>query len=99
MVKMMLTDNQRSKEDYSDDSLFYAQPRFSHHLDEKFRLRLTDLYRQKICEGSVVLDLMSSWVSHLPTDLRFKRVIGSKEKYNYCKFRSFCYGMQKTRIK
>jgi hypothetical protein len=32
--------------------------------------------RQKIPEDSVILDLMSSWVSHLPPERRRKRVIG-----------------------
>ncbi len=74
--KSILTDLQRSKEDNSDDSLFYASPRIAHHLDEGFRARLTDVYRQYIPEDSVVLDLMSSWVSHLPEDNKYKRVIG-----------------------
>ena len=30
-----------------DDSLFYFQPRFVHHLDEGFRVNLSNLYREK----------------------------------------------------
>ena len=76
MVQILLTDNQRVKEDSSDDSLFYAQPRFTHHLDNGFRSRLTELYQKKLSPGSVVLDLMSSWVSHLPGNIKYQKVIG-----------------------
>ncbi len=76
MVKKILNDYQRSKEDNSDDSIFYAQPRFVHHLDEGFRTRLTQLYSKQISTESVILDLMSSWVSHLPPNIKYKRVIG-----------------------
>ncbi len=76
MIEKILTDFQRTKQDNNDDSLFYAQPRFVHHLDEGFRTRLTKFYKQLIPCESVVLDLMSSWVSHLPEDVVYKRVIG-----------------------
>ena len=32
--------------------------------------------REKIAEDCVILDLMSSWVSHLPPERRRKKVIG-----------------------
>ncbi len=76
MTVQILTDYERTKEDNNDDSLFYSQPRFVNHLDESFRNRLTNLYREKIPEGSVLLDLMSSWISHLPKEIKYKRVIG-----------------------
>ncbi len=38
--------------------------------------QVTELYRRRIPEDSVVLDLMSSWVSHLPDGVRYRRVIG-----------------------
>jgi SAM-dependent methyltransferase len=41
-----------------------------------FRQRLTQLYRERIPAGAVVLDLMSSWVSHLPDDVAYASVIG-----------------------
>lgn len=72
----VLTDSQRYKLDASNDELFYSQPRFVHHLDGGFRSRLTRLYRQKIPPCALVLDLMSSWVSHLPEDVSYDRVIG-----------------------
>ncbi len=72
----ILTDYERAKQDNSDDSLFYATPRFVYHLDKGFRSRLTKLYREKIDKNSVILDLMSSWVSHLPKEITYTKVIG-----------------------
>ncbi len=76
MVVQVLADQQRFKLDRSDDALFYAEPRFVHHLDGAFRARLTALYREHIPPCAVVLDLMSSWVSHLPENVSYERVIG-----------------------
>jgi SAM-dependent methyltransferase len=76
VVVQVLTESQRRKWDSSDDAMFYAQPRFVHHLDAAFRQRLTQLYRERIPAGAVVLDLMSSWVSHLPDDVAYASVIG-----------------------
>ena len=72
----VLTEDQRRKWDESNDDLFYAEPRFVQHLDEAFRRRLTQLYRQRIPPCAVVLDLMSSWHSHLPAHLKPVRVVG-----------------------
>jgi SAM-dependent methyltransferase len=76
VVVQVLTESQRRKWDSSDDAMFYAEPRFVHHLDAAFRQRLTQLYRERIPAGVVVLDLMSSWVSHLPDDVAYASVIG-----------------------
>jgi SAM-dependent methyltransferase len=75
-VVEVLSNAQRFKLDPSDDALFYAEPRFVHHLDGAFRSRLSRLYRERIPPCAVVLDLMSSWVSHLPHDVVFEQVIG-----------------------
>jgi len=72
----VLTEAQRRKWDSSNDELFYAEPRFVQHLDGAFRERLTRLYRERIPSGAVVLDLMSSWVSHLPEEVSYASVIG-----------------------
>ena len=76
MAVTVLSPAERDKLDRSDDSLFYAEPRFVHHLDASFRARLTQLYRERIPACAVVLDLMSSWVSHLPEDITYQEVIG-----------------------
>ncbi len=76
IARLVLSDPQRFKEDNSNDELFYEHPRFVHHLDEGFRKRLTQLYKDRIPTNSVILDLMSSWVSHLPQEVNYKKVIG-----------------------
>jgi hypothetical protein len=62
--------------DDGDDLLFYAPARLVTHIDENAVAALTDYYRSILPPGSVVLDLMSSWVSHLPPDVAFAEVIG-----------------------
>jgi SAM-dependent methyltransferase len=61
------------RQDAADDAVFYAQPRLTHHLDATCRAAISELYRRFLRPGQRVLDLMSSWASHLPespTDLR-----------------------------
>ncbi|WP_255195656.1 class I SAM-dependent methyltransferase [Halorarius litoreus] len=62
----VLSDVERTKLLQADDAEFYAQPRFVHHVERPFRDRLTRLYATELADGHRVLDLMSSWVSHLP---------------------------------
>jgi SAM-dependent methyltransferase len=76
LVVEVLSAAERFKLDGSDDALFYAEPRFVQHLDGAFRNRLTRLYRERIPPCAVVLDLMSSWVSHLPADITYEQVVG-----------------------
>ena len=76
MVVEVLTEADRRKIDRSDDALFYAEPRFVQHLDGGFRARLTELYRHRLPAGSQLLDLMTSWVSHLPEEIGYGSVIG-----------------------
>ncbi|MDD1413347.1 class I SAM-dependent methyltransferase [Dolichospermum sp. ST_con] len=73
---MPLQPNQRIKLDDSDDQLFYSYPRFVTHVDEGFIQQLTDLYSQRLPANTRILDLMSSWVSHLPKDIDFAHVEG-----------------------
>jgi SAM-dependent methyltransferase len=72
----MLQPDHRTKLDESDDALFYDSPRFVTHVDDGFIDQLTDLYRQKLKPDMRILDLMSSWVSHLPEELEFAHVEG-----------------------
>ena len=64
------------KEDGSDDADFYAPARLVTHIDERATEALTAYYRAALPTGGVLLDLMSSWVSHLPPEVRFREVIG-----------------------
>ena len=73
---MKLSTEDRGKSDISDDEIFYQQPRFVHHLSDSFRTRLTNLYSEYLLKHYIILDLMSSWVSHLPPNIRYKKVIG-----------------------
>ena len=64
--------------DESDDAAFYAAPRFVVHVDEATIAALTGWYGEVLAPGAEVLDLMSSWVSHLPeaAALPLGRVVG-----------------------
>lgn len=64
------------REDDGDDGRFYAQPRFVQHIDRHASATIAALYGRLIPAGSRVLDLMSSWVSHLPDDLATAAVTG-----------------------
>ena len=76
MTGILLNTYQRSKVDDNDDLIFYSQPRLVNHLDDAFRARLTQLYRDQLDKDMAILDLMSSWVSHLPDEITYRRVIG-----------------------
>tara|TARA_Y100001968_G_C19262145_1_gene669849 strand:- start:7 stop:657 length:651 start_codon:yes stop_codon:yes gene_type:complete len=73
---MELSTKEREKIDISDDEFFYKQPRYVHHLSLSFRNRLTNLYSEYLRNHYVILDLMSSWVSHLPQKSKYKKVVG-----------------------
>ena len=64
------------KQDGGDDDAFYAPPRLVTHIDEAATQALTACYRANLPAGGVLLDLMSSWVSHLPPEMTFTEVIG-----------------------
>ena len=64
------------REDTSSDRFFYESPRFVNHIDDATIEALTSLYRELIPPDSRVLDLMSSWVSHLPSERSYASVTG-----------------------
>jgi hypothetical protein len=64
------------KEDGSNDLAFYAPPRLVTHIDEVAVEALTGSYRGLLPDDGRILDLMSSWVSHLPADRRYREVVG-----------------------
>lgn len=65
-----------AKPDRHPDPLFYAQPRLVAHIDAAAIAAVTDLYRAVVPAGGIVLDLMSSWISHLPDEVAYGSVIG-----------------------
>jgi SAM-dependent methyltransferase len=62
--------------DEADDEQFYGQARLVTHLDDATLEALTQLYRELVPAHAHVLDLMSSWVSHLPPEVPYQRVSG-----------------------
>ena len=64
------------KADPSPDTQFYAQPRLVTHIDDGAIAAVTELYRNTLPAGGAILDLMSSWVSHLPDDVDYAYVTG-----------------------
>ena len=64
------------KVDPTDDLAFYAPARLVTHIDETATATLTGFYRAMLTPGGTILDLMSSWVSHLPPELALAGVIG-----------------------
>ncbi len=62
--------------DNSPDPVFYQVPRFVAHIDEETIDALTSFYREILFDGADVLDLMSSWISHLPEEPKLGRVAG-----------------------
>jgi SAM-dependent methyltransferase len=64
------------RDDESADELFYIVPRLVNHIDERAIAAATELYRRLLPPNGAILDLMSSWVSHLPPERRYERVVG-----------------------
>lgn len=62
--------------DESSDGIFYAEPRMVVHLDEPSLTAITQLYRQLLPAGGTILDMMSSWKSHLPEEIEYSNVCG-----------------------
>ncbi len=65
-----------AKQDMSSDLTFYGPARLVSHIDAAAISALTAFYRTRLPEGGRILDLMSSWVSHLPDDRAFAEVVG-----------------------
>ena len=65
-----------ARQDEKADAHFYEKPRLVHHLDETAREIVADVYKRFVKDGMHVLDLMSSWVSHLPPQVKPDQVSG-----------------------
>ena len=64
------------RQDETPDAYFYQAPRFVTHIDADAIGAVTQLYRDYFRPGADLLDLMSSWVSHLPPEVAYGRVAG-----------------------
>jgi SAM-dependent methyltransferase len=62
--------------DEAPDEEFYLLPRFVTHIDNRAIAAVTQLYREFFPPGGEILDVMSSWVSHLPPEVEYRRVVG-----------------------
>lgn len=62
--------------DESDDAFFYSVPRLVTHIDDAAIAAATAFYEETLPAGGAILDLMSSWVSHLPEGAAFAEVVG-----------------------
>ena len=66
-----------SRVDDRNDREFYSKDRFVNHLDSVALETVSDLIGKLIVEPNpVILDLMTSWDSHLPDDLKVGSVTG-----------------------
>lgn len=65
-----------AKQDAGDDLAFYAPPRLVTHIDAGATAALTGYYRKTVPANARVLDLMSSWVSHLPAGVSYAETVG-----------------------
>jgi SAM-dependent methyltransferase len=66
-----------SRQDESDDAVFYSRDRFVEHLDATALATIENLIDQLIGKnGPAILDLMASWNSHIPATVRFSRLAG-----------------------
>ena len=75
MAMMPLSPDLFARLDESPDDLFYATPRFVTHIDDAAIAAVTQLYREYFPPGGAILDLMSSWVSHLPREIVYREVV------------------------
>lgn len=74
--RLVLSQEGRTKLNNYPDREFYAYPRFVTHVDNNFISALTNLYREILSPEMEILDLMSSWISHLPEEIKYKKVVG-----------------------
>jgi SAM-dependent methyltransferase len=64
------------RQDESPDELFYQVPRLTTHIDDATIQAVTAYYEEVLASGGSLLDLMSSWISHLPESVSYDRVSG-----------------------
>lgn len=64
------------REDSEPDARFYRDPRFVQHLDDTAIDIVASTYSRFLQDGMHVLDLMSSWQSHLSDGLKLDRLTG-----------------------
>ena len=64
------------RDDDQPDANFYRKPRFVYHIDDTACEMVRNTYGRFLTDGMQVLDLMSSWQSHIPANLHLDRLVG-----------------------
>ncbi|MEO1290846.1 MAG: class I SAM-dependent methyltransferase [Chloroflexota bacterium] len=64
------------RRDESSDHNFYSFPRKVVHIDDGAITALRQYYEQVLPQDAIILDMMSSWRSHLPDNLNPQQVYG-----------------------
>ncbi len=75
-VSDYLTRSAVERHDSSADTIFYRSPRLIQHLDDAALSMVQNTYDRFLGDGMQVLDLMSSWQSHVPERHHLKRLVG-----------------------
>jgi SAM-dependent methyltransferase len=70
------SDSPLARADEQSDLLFYEKPRFVTHIDSKAQEIIRGLYAGLLRPGMKVLDLMSSWRSHVHESLKLASLVG-----------------------
>jgi hypothetical protein len=70
------SDDPFRRADENDDAVFYDTPRLVTHIDDEAIGIVKGIYGGFLRDGMRVLDLMSSWRSHIPENLSLKSLVG-----------------------
>ena len=65
-----------ARADGEKDDIFYAKPRLVNHIDSRADEIIADTYGRLLGSGMKVLDLMSSYRSHVPESLELASLVG-----------------------
>jgi SAM-dependent methyltransferase len=76
MTHTPFPDRSFERVDESPDALFYEHPRLVNHIDDYAIAAVGEAYRKFLPAGGDFLDLMSSWVSHYPADMKIGSLTG-----------------------
>ncbi|MEE4264931.1 MAG: methyltransferase domain-containing protein [Desulfobacteraceae bacterium] len=70
------SDEAFARDDEMPDTVFYKEPRLVQHIDDTAIEIIRNTYGRFLKDDMDVLDLMSSWQSHLPEKLNLRRLAG-----------------------
>ncbi|MCH9036986.1 MAG: methyltransferase type 11, partial [Chloroflexi bacterium] len=64
------------REDDAPDPYFYSQPRLVVHIDDCAIEAIGEFFAEYLPEAGWILDLMSSWRSHMPEGFSGRKLVG-----------------------